>query len=161
MRGPEQVSALAGLDVFTMPPKVAAHYEAQPSVHLSAQIENDPPVELTAGASFGDFNAATLWDVPDDFMQAVDRLIEHDVEALTPSGIQAHFAEAGIPDFLPSWSEQEIRTITADGKIPVYKTWQKELAAGEIGLDALMNVSAFQSFATDQRALDDRIRSLI
>lgn len=161
MRGPEQVSGLAGLDVFTMPPKVAAQYEAHPSVHLSAQIENDPLVELATGVSFGDFNAATLWDVPDDFMQAVDRLIENDVEALTPSGIQAHFAEAGIPDFLPSWSEQEIRTITADGKIPVYKTWQEKLAAREIGLDALMNVSAFQSFSTDQRALDDRIRSLI
>jgi transaldolase len=161
MRGPEQVAALAGLDVFTMPPKVAAQYEAHPAVHLSAQIENDPLVEWATGVSFADFNATTLWDVPDDFIQAVDRLIENDVEALTPSGIQAHFTEAGIRGFLPTWSEQDIRTITADGKIPVHKTWQEKLAAGEIGLDALMNVSAFQSFASDQRALDDRIRSLI
>jgi hypothetical protein len=28
-------------------------------------------------------------------------------------------------------------------------------------LDALMNLSALHSFATDQKALDDRIRSLL
>jgi hypothetical protein len=35
------------------------------------------------------------------------------------------------------------------------------LASGQIGLDALMNLSARQSFVTDQTALDDRIRSMV
>ena len=64
-------------------------------------------------------------------------------------------------DFLPEWNEAEIQTITADGKIPVYETWKNKLANGQIGLDALMNISAFYSFATDQKKLDDRIRSFL
>jgi transaldolase len=161
MRGPEQVSTLAGLDVFTMPPKVASQYVADPAANLSARIQTDPPVDVAAGVSFADFNAATLWDVPDAFRQAVDRLVQKDVRALTPNAIQTHFDEAGFSDLLPHWSERDVRTATADGKIPVYNTWRERLAAGEIGLDALMNLSAFQSFATDQKTLDDRIRSLI
>jgi len=54
-----------------------------------------------------------------------------------------------------------VKTATKDGKIPVYATWKNRLAAGEIGLDALMNLSALQSFVTDQTALDDRIRSMV
>ena len=46
-----------------------------------------------------------------------------------------------------------------DGKIPAYATWKDRLASGKVGLDALMNLSALYSFATDQKALDDRIRS--
>jgi len=43
----------------------------------------------------------------------------------------------------------------------VYEKWKDRLVSGEIGLDALMNMSAFYSFATDQEALDGRIESLI
>ena len=42
-----------------------------------------------------------------------------------------------------------------------YEKWKDRLAKKEIGLDALMNLSAFYSFATDQKALDDRIESLL
>ena len=49
----------------------------------------------------------------------------------------------------------------ADGKIPVYSKWKDRLASGEIGMDALMNLSAFYSFASDQEVLDARIESLI
>ena len=54
-----------------------------------------------------------------------------------------------------------MRTAAKDGKIPVYATWKSRLESGAIGLDALMNLSALQSFTTDQAALDDRIRGLI
>jgi len=83
------------------------------------------------------------------------------VETLTPDGVQTHFESAGIRDFLPRWSEADVRTATKDGKIPVYATWKSRLGSGEIGLDALMNLSALQSFVTDQAALDDRIRSVV
>jgi hypothetical protein len=55
----------------------------------------------------------------------------------------------------------DVKTATKDGKIPVYATWKNRLASGQIGLDALMNLSARQSFVTDQTALDDRIRSMV
>lgn len=161
MREGAQVPALAGLDVFTMPPKVASQYEQDPPAVLSAQVENDPSVELADGVRLADFNGATLWDVPQAFKATVDRLLDTDVEALTPRRVRTHFAEAGFADFLPAWSEQDTRTAAVDGKVPVYERWKERLAARQIGLDALMNLSAFQAFATDQRALDERIRSLI
>jgi len=51
--------------------------------------------------------------------------------------------------------------VKRDGKIPVFETWKNRLETGQIGLDALMNLSALYSFVTDQEALDDRIRQFI
>jgi len=36
-----------------------------------------------------------------------------------------------------------------------------QLAAGEIGLDSLMNLAGLNSFAADQKAMDDRITNLL
>ena len=103
-----------------------------------------------------------LWDVPADFRDCVSNLLENkNPDELEPEDLQALFKVNGFPGFLPDWSEQDIRTINADGKIPVFDTWQEKLLNGEVGLDALMNISALRSFATDQKALDDRIRSLL
>ena len=161
MREGSQVISLAGLDVYTMPPKVAAEYQENPEDNVVSQIENDPSVSTTAGVSLDDFNALSLWEVSDEFKLCVDELLKMDSEHLTADDIQGHFADAGFGDFLPYWSDEDIETITADGKIPVYKKWTSRLKNGEIGLDALMNVSAFYSFATDQGKLDSRIKSLL
>ena len=161
MREGTQVAALAGLDVFTMPPPVASQYEQEPADRLDSQVQNDPPVRFVEGVGSADFNGATLWDVPEAFKRCVEELLEQDLDALLPEDIGAHFAQAGFSDLLPRLSDEDIRIVTVDGKIPVFGKWKERLAGGEIGLDALMNVSAFHSFATDQKALDDRIRSLI
>ncbi|UCG55710.1 MAG: transaldolase family protein [Phycisphaerales bacterium] len=161
MREGGQIPALGGLDVFTMPPKVAAQYEQNPIKGLSRQVEQDPPVKLGEFARVEDFGIETLWDIPERFRKAVDELLEQDIETLTPAEICTYFAHAGYPDFLPDYSEDDILTATADGKIPIYGKWRDRLTRGEIGLDALMNLSAFCSFATDQNALDTRIRSLL
>lgn len=161
MREGGQIPALGGLDVFTMPPKVAAQYEQNPIKGLSRQVEQDPPVKLGEFARVEDFGIETLWDIPERFRKAVDELLEQDIETLTPAEICTYFAHAGYPDFLPDYSEDDILTATADGKIPIYGKWRDRLTRGEIGLDALLNLSAFCSFATDQNALDTRIRSLL
>ena len=160
MREGAQVAALAGLDVFTMPPKVAAQYEDDRGAQLSSQIENDPPVQFAEGVTSENLSATALWEVSEAFKSSVETLLEQDINALMPETIQAHFARAGFADFLPCWSDNDFRMVTGDGKIPVFAKWQERLAGGEIGLDALMNLSAFHSFATDQKALDDRVRSL-
>jgi transaldolase len=156
-----QVPALAGLDVFVMPTKVAAQYEAQPAGQLSSQVGNDLPVRLAEGVFLSDLNATTLWDVPKRFKDSVDELLNQSVDDLGPEDLQAYFAQAGFPDLLPQWSDDDICNAAADGEIPIFDRWTDRLARGEIGLDALMNLSALQSFATEQKALDDRIRSLI
>lgn len=161
MREGGQVATLAGLDVFTMPPTTASQYENEPAADLSSRVEDDPPVQLGEGIALDDFNGASLWEVPEGFKDCVERLLAEDIGALTPDHIQGHFAQAGCTDLFPRWSEADIRMATVDGKIPVFANWRDRLAAGRIGLDALMNLSAFQSFATDQNALDNRIQSLI
>jgi hypothetical protein len=91
----------------------------------------------------------------------VDDLLRQNLDALKPEDIQTHFEKAGFGDFLPRWSTADVQTATRDGKIPVYTTWKDRLASGKVGLDALMNLSALYSFVTDQKALDDRVQSLL
>lgn len=146
VRSGEQIGACAGVDVLTMPTKATAEYRAKPLPAPSSQVNNDPSVD-------GQFGGETLWGVTPEFRAAVDALPS---AGLTPGDLQARF-----PDMLPRWSAADIALATKDGKIPVLANWRARLAAGEIGLDALMNLSALQSFVTDQEALDKRIRSLL
>jgi transaldolase len=161
MRDGSQVLSLAGLDVFTMPPKVAADFNNNPGENVSYAINNDPSINLSEGISFEDFNATTLWDVPEEFKACVDELLKKDIDGLTPGDIQSHFDDAGFGDLFPRWTNEDMQTITNDGKIPVYDKWKDRLSTGQIGLDAIMNISAFYSFAKDQKALDERIKSLL
>ncbi len=161
MREGGQVATLAGLDVFTMPPKVAEEYRQHPAATITSQVDRDPAVAWAPGVQLGDFNGATLWDLPEPFRQCVDALLTKDLDRLTPEGLQAHFEQAGLGDFLPRWSDADLETVTADGKIPKYETWREQLATSRIGLDALLNISGLRSFATDQQAFDDRVRSLL
>ena len=118
-------------------------------------------INLAPGITFDDFNASSLWNLPDTFKTCVEQLLKRNIDHLMPEDVQAHFADAGFADFLPWWSEQDIQYVTGDGKIPDYQKWRAKLKNAEIGLDALMNISAFYSFATDQKMLDGRIKSLL
>ena len=66
-----------------------------------------------------------------------------------------------MADLFPAWTDQDIQHATHEGKIPLYRRWEDRLRSGQIGLDALMNLSAMASFSRDQRALDDHILSLL
>jgi hypothetical protein len=161
MRAGPQVASLAGVDVFTMPPGVAADYRAHPVDELSSQANVNPQVVLAQGVRLQDFNGSSLWDVPQPLVRCVEGLLRRGPDALTPDALQAHFEAGGLGDFLPRWSDAELQAIRSDGKIPSFQRWRDRLASGEVGLDALMNVSGLLSFAGDQQALDDRVRSLL
>jgi len=161
MRGGSQVASLTGIDVLTMPPKVAAQYQENPAQEVSSRVGGDPPVMLAEGLSLDDFNGTTLWDVPDPFKNCVEDLLNKDANNLTPEDLQTHFENRGFGDFLPQWSDEDLRAVAGDGKIPVYERWKDRLSSGRIGMDTLTTISGLYSFATDQKALDDRIRSLL
>jgi hypothetical protein len=161
MRDGAQVGTLAGLDVFTMPPKVATGYRANPLPSVVSMISQDPHVTTKQGVELDDFAARTLWDVTPEFRSCATEIAEMDTETLSPDAIIDRLAQAGFGDLFPGWSEQDVHTAVTDGKIPCYDHWKARLAAAGIGLDALMNLSAFHSFATDQAALDARITSYI
>jgi transaldolase len=161
MREGAQVATLAGLDVYTMPPKVAAQYRQNPAATVVSRVQDNPPVAFADGSDGAAFAAGTLWDVPHAFKDCVDALVAKDIDAMQPADIQAHLAAAGFGDLLPDWSEAEAKTHTAEGKIPKLATWKERLANGSLGLDALMNGAALFSFVTDQAALDKRVQSLL
>ncbi len=161
LRDGSQVGALAGLDVLTMPLKVAAQYEAHPVDRLSDQRQRDLVLTLRKGMNVEDTGLAALWEVPEFYLQVVQGLLNKNPDKLTCKGLQGYFLETGFDELFPVWSKEDIRLATEDGKIPVYDHWRERLHRGDVGLDALMTLAGFCSFATDQKALDQRIRSLI
>ncbi|MFP4500100.1 MAG: transaldolase family protein [Candidatus Hydrogenedentota bacterium] len=161
MRRGNQVPALAGVDVYTMPPKVAAEYRQAPLAAVPPQVQIDPQVTLAEGVNLDDFAGGSLWDVRVDFVAAIDQLLKKEVDGLGPEDLQDHFTTFDVSDLLPRWSEDDKRISREEGKIPKLDTWKNRLAKGEIGLDALMNLAALQSFTADQMALDARVRGLV
>ena len=155
MRDAGQVASLCGIDVMTMPPKVAAAFQASPPEKLVNQVAEDPAVGC--GKAF----LNRLWEVPPEFKRGVDDLLRLDLDHLMAEDIERHFRRHGSGDLFPEWTPEEVGTILDDGKIPVYDNWARHLEHGSMGLDALMSMSALYSFITDQRALDSRIRSIL
>jgi transaldolase len=161
IRSGDQIGDLAGVDVFTMPPKAAAGYRENPLESPVSRVSDDPDIQLAAGVALDDFYGGSLWEVPPEFKSAVDSLLRKEIDQLSADDVQQHFHAEGHPDFLPAWTEEEMKTASEEGKIPSFATWKSRLAAREVGLDALMNLGAFYAFSADQKALDDRIRSFI
>jgi transaldolase len=161
IRSGDQIGDLAGVDVFTMPPKAAAGYRADPLEAPVSRVADDPDIQLAAGVELDDFYGNCLWEVPPEFKSAVDSLLQKDVDRLSADDVQQHFHSEGHQDFLPKWSAEDTRTASEEGKIPSFATWKSRLATKEVGLDALMNLGAFYAFSSDQKALDDRIRSFL
>lgn len=161
IRAGGQVGDLAGVDVLTIPPAAASEFlelGIDPA-DLQSGIGNDYEPEWAAGVSPEACGLDTLWHVPYGIEDAVDEvasLADTDAPALL-----THLADVGLRGALPDWSEADVAHATADGKIPKLDAWADRLVDGEIGLDALMNLHGLQSFATDQEAMDGRIRGLV
>jgi len=163
IRSPEQLAALAGVDVLTIPPKVASAFRdryRQEPIPLARQVENDPPVTLAPAHDLSRSGLETLWTLSDGFRRYVDSLVDRDVETLTPDTMVRTAQDQGVTLFHP-WTPEEWQQIVRDGKIPPYERWASRLADGTIGLDDLMSAAALASFTTDQEALDARIRRIL
>lgn len=157
IRNGDQVATLAGLDVHTIPP--AAMKEFQESGRTPDQIQKTDGTALKPNVdSNHDWGArvANLWEVDDDFRQAVDRLMARsDLDPLSGEGLEQFCKENGLDLFYP-FSQQDLKKIQSDGKIPKLADWP-----GSVALDDLMTQSALQSFTKDQNALDARIESFL
>jgi len=162
-RAAAQVRDLAGIDVMTMPPKVAGEF-------LSMAMSPDQITDKTAAQYSPGVNEDvdrrairldTLWDIDKELVACLDELDKQDITSFTPDDLIDFFAGHGCADVLVRWSEAQIETSTAEGKIPKLKNWRDALAGGSIGLDSLMNLAGLRSFATDQKAMDERVRQVL
>ena len=153
MRSGQQVHDLAGVDVMTIPPKaVKEFYDANPPPDC---IEGRVDTQLEPGVSEGLERVSVLWEVSDEFKKYAGTLAAVDPANLMPGMLVEKAGEAGL-NFLQRFSNEEIARITEKGKMPNLGDWPEDIA-----LDGLMTESALHSLATDQRALDDRIKSFL
>jgi transaldolase len=162
-RAGAQVRDLLGIDVMTMPPKVASEF-------LSMGMSPDQITDKTAAQYSPGLNEDvdreairldTLWDIDNELVACLDALEKENIDSFTPDELIDFFAEHGCADVLVRWSEAQIETSTAEGKIPKLENWRDALADKSIGLDSLMNLAGLRSFATDQKAMDDRVRQVL
>ncbi|MFQ5451552.1 MAG: transaldolase family protein [Nitrospinaceae bacterium] len=159
IRNGDQVEFLAGLDVLTIPPAAVEQFvnSGKDPESIESHVGHDQSIE--PGIDNGQPQASrfpTLWEVPDTFKQFVDSLLGRVREGdISGEELAAYCGEKGIDLFHP-FSREDLAKITDHGKIPRLADWPETVA-----LDDLMTQSALQSFAKDQKALDERIRSFL
>ena len=156
LREASQVSALAGVDVHTMPTKVAkAFIESKPDAgSLTSQV--DQRLEPTFLPSVNTKAIDVLWAVDEKVKRLAEELARRGTGKLTGDDIREADAEIGSGLF-HRFSSVEVLDIRRQGKIPEWSRWEDEKS---VPLDDLFTQSALQSFAVDQAALDDRLRYL-
>lgn len=154
MRAASQVCDLAGVDVFTMPPKVAADFlkAGHDPETITSQVGREFPVTMADAASTN--LVEPLWGISEEVM-ALGRAVEGRGATMTGADLRTADADTKAGLF-HEFTAEEKAIIRADGKIPVLAKWQGK----GIALDDLMTQAALQSFAVDQGALDDRLLRL-
>jgi transaldolase len=162
-RGGGQVRDLAGIDVMTMPPKVAGEFLAlglAPRQIVDRTAERYVP-PLAEGVDPKAVGLHTLWEIDATLVACLDALEGENLDAFSPVDLLAFFAEHGCGDVLVDWSDEQIATSAAEGKIPRLENWREALSEGAIGLDALMNLAGLNSFRADQQAMDNRVEGVL
>jgi transaldolase len=163
MRSGAQAAALAGLDIFTLPPAAAEEFR-------DAYDRDPQPLTSYRARSFdtsSDLPPAfdALWTVEEELIDAAEALTRTDVSSWSGpelvTALKEALAGAGAAPLMREWSPEELAHIEADGKIPNWDRWKDALEAGRIALDELMTVSALYSFVADQKALDGRVRGIL
>ncbi|MFQ5748145.1 MAG: transaldolase family protein, partial [Planctomycetota bacterium] len=160
-REEEQVALLAGLDVMTIPTKVAAGFVADrhtPESLSDRTAETYEPV-FAEGVDQQLEGFETLWGISDSFRAVCGGLARNlDPASATPEGIRDSLEQAGEGNIFPRLSAEDLGAIAAEGKLPSRERWRERVARGETGLDALFTLAGRFAFAADQAALDARIR---
>ncbi len=157
LRSYEQLELLAGCDVFTMPPKVAAAGHKSIKGNFSSKMHKNYKVDMSpAGKKAG---LEKFWTVDDKVIALAEKLSKK----VPSSGAElidtAH--REGCEDMFPVLSKEEKTLIAEGGKIPVYSKWTSKISEGKIAPDTLLTLAGVASFTADQKMLDDRILSII
>lgn len=161
-RNGRQIFDLAGIDVMTVPPKVAGEF-LELKINVD-EIEDKTAQEYTEGINDGVSRDAirldTLWAVDDALVSCVSELEKENLDSFTSGDLIDFFKKRNCSDLLVEWNDSQIETSLQEGKIPNLSNWKDALESKEIGLDSLMNLAGLNSFRSDQGATDERIKKL-
>lgn len=155
MRSARQMLSLAGVDVYTIPPKAVAEFYSQnhnPD-EIQSQLGSDYPVHFISEAPLAELER--LWTIDDTFKAFAQSLAHRGGATLSGDDLREADRDHGTRLF-SGFRVEEQEEIRKAGKIPVVGRW-----LGRASLDDLMTEAALQSFIVDQAALDSRIRSLM
>jgi transaldolase len=157
LRSYTQLDLLAGTDVYTIPPKVAAAgRKALPGL-FESRLGKHYDVPLNDEAT--GLGIEKFWEVPKSVVD-LGRSLNSKVP-VTGEEIVRRAHEAGLGDMFPLMSMEDNKRIAAEGKIPVLASWKERIVQGELAPDTLLTLAGLASFTADQRQLDDRIRGII
>ena len=157
LRNYTQLDLLAGTDVYTMPPKVAAAGRKSLSGIFNSRLGTHYDVPLNETAK--DLSIEKFWEVPQSVIE-LGRALDRYMPA-TGEDLVARVHAAGLGDMFPRMSKADNERLAAEGKIPVLSSWRDRIISGELAPDTLLTLAGVASFTTDQRQLDDRIRGII
>jgi transaldolase len=157
LRSHSQLELLAGTDVFTMPPKVAATGHKELSGKFTSRTHENYDVSIFESAKGA--HIEKFWEVDNKVLKLAERLSQK----LPSTGSElVHIAhDEGCEDMFPSLSKEEKGFIASDGKIPVHSRWEKKISEGKIAPDTLLTLAGLASFTSDQSMLDQRIKNII
>jgi transaldolase len=163
LRDGQQVANLLGIDVMTMPPKVADEFLGMdiPEEQITDRTGADYRPGIAGKTDIEKYGLDMFWEVPDRLVKCIDKLEKEDLDTCTPDKIIDFFQSNGCGDVLVRWSEKQIQTSLDEGKIPHLENWNDALANKSIGIDSLMNLAGFCSFSADQEAMDNRVMSVL
>ena len=157
LRSYEQLEMLAGTDVYTMPPKVAAAGRANLEGVFSSRINSRYPVSMfDAAAGTG---VEQFWEVEERVLAFAEGLAARVPGSGEELVNRAH--DAGCADMFPVLTDRENEDIAADGKIPRFLRWESKIRGGDVSPDTLLTLAGLASFTADQAMLDSRIKSII
>ena len=157
LRHHNQLELLAGTDVYTIPPKVAASGRKELSGKFTSRTHENYPVSIFESAK--DTGVEKFWEVDNRVLSFAERLASRIPSTGSELINIAH--EEGCEDMFPFLSKEEKTQIAADGKIPVHSRWEKKISEGKIAPDTLLTLAGLASFTSDQDMLDQRIRNII
>lgn len=157
LRSAQQLELLAGVDVYTMPTKVAEAGKGELDGVFSSQLDQVYPVNLYEHAKGAGIER--LWEVCDTELKLAKDLDENPPVDGDELLRRAH--DAGLGCMFPILSEEDISHIAQDGKIPLHKRWEERIKMGELAVDTLLNLAGLASFMKDQAELDARIANII
>jgi transaldolase len=161
IRNGRQCLDLLGLDVLTIPTAAAQEFvDLSPALgDVRDRTADDPQVTVdTEGNARG---VSAFWDISDDFHNALSTLASQDLDKMSGDDLRSFLAEHSVGDLFGELSPEDLTRIADDGKIPVHGSWADRVQAGTASWDGILTEAAIGAFATDQKALDDRVHSLL
>lgn len=157
LRSYQQLDDLAGVDVYTMPTKVAIDGKEKLTGKFRSRLSEVYTVGIDGAASV--YFTEKLWEDSDKELELAKNLGADCPQESNALIDRVH--RAGCGDMFPYLNETDLKQITADGKIPKHERCAKRIVNGELAIDTLLNLAGLASFASDQVQLDERIGRII